>query len=416
MFEQGKFNKNELDQIFSDLGLDRKFNYRLSAIGSTPSTYTGWTHVRDETGYSIWKFAPTNYIYHASNEIYMGISRVGGDIFYKTLSNKGQANSEDNAAFSVVYFYNADSGPGFTDHTTEAGTEEGTEFELMDTVNDYFYVGSDSIFTGCAFEFQTRGSGYTIKIEYYDGDSGGDGWSTIDSGLLSLVENTSNFESNGAITWSAPIGWITNTVNSSTKYWIRFSTTSTPGTVAKAYSVIPYNSVPSLLALSSEQIQNEDWAYCSFSDNIYVTIRNTGNPSYEGDYYITSASSAANLRDFFAYKHPFAGDFQDTTYTNIPPTKTDDYTATASDRYILVDADPVPTGQGSIDISLPAASDVPGQVFTIKCIALENGATVEILAESGETIDGSAQYSISTAYDRVSVLSNGTNWYVINTT
>ncbi len=99
-----------------------------------------------------------------------------------------------------------------------------------------------------------------------------------------------------------------------TKYWIRFSTSTVPTTVAKAYLVIPANSVISLLELSNEEILNEDWAWCTYSSTVYVTIRNNGNTAYEGDYYIKSSSSSVNKQNYFINNHHFTADFQDTSY------------------------------------------------------------------------------------------------------
>ncbi len=157
--EQGKFDKNELVQIYKDLGIDRKFLYRDTALGNTTTTYSGWSHVSAEVGYSIWKYSPTNYVYNANNEVYFD---------NKLLSLKGEADSETDSSFDNVYFYNGDSGAGFTDNTTEAASEGGTEFTIMNSTNDYLYIGLDTTFTGAKFEFETRGSGVTLKLEYYD--------------------------------------------------------------------------------------------------------------------------------------------------------------------------------------------------------------------------------------------------------
>ena len=52
---QGKFNKFEIDALYNDLGVSRKY-LRSQTVGGTASTYTGWTHIKEETGYSIWRF------------------------------------------------------------------------------------------------------------------------------------------------------------------------------------------------------------------------------------------------------------------------------------------------------------------------------------------------------------------------
>jgi len=299
---QGEFNKNELDQLYTDIGLNRKF-LREQSLGHTTSNYTEWSHLKTEDGYSIWKLTPGSYAYNSVNQLYFN------DL---ALDNRGEASSESAISFDSVFFYDGDSGGGYTDNTTEAGTEGGTQFSINNSTTDYLYIGDDATFTGFKVEWQTRGSNYTLVVEYYDGSS----WTTMTANTNTLSDNTSNFESDGYMTWVAPGDWATTTVNSATRYWIRVSTSATPVTAAKAYYIIPYNSVISLLAMSSTQIQNEDWAWCSYTSAIYVTIRNTGNSSYEGNYFITSSSSVANLQNFFVHNHHYKLDFENSLYSS----------------------------------------------------------------------------------------------------
>jgi hypothetical protein len=300
--EQGKFNKNEIDQIFTDLGLDRKFS-RDTLLGNSISTYTGWSHLHAETGYSIWKYTISDYTYNANNQLYFDD---------KLLTFRGKANSETALTYDLVYVYDITTNT-WNNYTSEAGTETGTEFEVdLDETGDYLYLGYTSTFAGAKFEFHTRGSNYTLKFEYFNGS-----WIELTSTTNNLVDNTSDFESDGAITWTVPSSWIQNAVNGQTKYWIRISSTTIPVTIAKVYYLIPYNSVKSLLALSSSQVLNEEWAWCSFGSSVYVTIRHAGNTSYEGDYYITSSSSAANLQNFFIYNHIFKTDYENSSFSGI---------------------------------------------------------------------------------------------------
>ena len=301
LIKQAKFDKNELDQIYNDVsGLTRQF-LRNQDLGHTLLTYTNWTNYHSETGYDIWKISPTTYSYNANNQFYLDD---------KIIENRGEATSEALTTFDCVYLYTTT----YTDNTTEAGTEDGTEFSLMSATTNYLYIGSSSTFTGIDFEFQTRGANYTLVIEYYNDESGGDGWTTLTANLNTLEDNTSGFESNGNINWSALTDWALTTVNSQSKYWIRISTSTTPTTTAKAYLISPYNSVISLLSLSSSQILNEEWAWCSYGSAIYVTLRNSGNSAYEGDYYITSSSSDTNKKNYFIYNHCISGDYLNSTY------------------------------------------------------------------------------------------------------
>lgn len=301
--DQAKFNKNEIDLIYTYLGLSgrnlHRFYIRDVLLGNTSGTYTGWSHVKAEAGYSIWKYSPTNYLYNANNQMYLD------NIL---LENRGQASSESASAFDKVYRYN---GSTYDDDTTEAATETGTEFELMADTSDYLYVGLSTTFGGIKFEFESQGSGYTNYLEYWNGSA----WTTLSESGNSLVDDTNNFTSDGSITWTIPGSWATTSVNSQTKYWIRMYTTATPTTSAYAYYVIPANSVPGMLALSADDIIAGNWAWCTYGSAVYVTLRNAGTSSYEGDYYITSSSSANNLLNFFVYNHVISANHADSSYT-----------------------------------------------------------------------------------------------------
>jgi len=305
MIDQAKFNKNEIDNLYTQLAesgfnLDREY-LRNVLLGNTTSTYTNWSHLYAESGYSIWKLTPTNYEYSSLNNLYLD---------NKSLDNRGQATAESSITYDSVFSYDGDSGGGYTDNTTEAGTEDGTEFSVLESTSDYLYIGDDAKFSGSKFEWQTRGSNYTLKVEYWNGT-----WTQLTANTNNLDDDTSNFASDGSITFDEPADWVTTTVNSVSRYWIRISSTTEPATEAKAYLIIPTSSVIGLLALSSTQIFNEEWAWCSYDSNIYVTIRNSGNSSYEGDYYITSTSSSTNLQNFFVYNHEFKSDYLDVTYS-----------------------------------------------------------------------------------------------------
>lgn len=336
MVDKASFNKNELDQIFNDIVLDRKF-LRNQNIGHTLSTYTGWSHFYAESGYSIWKITPTTYKYNANNQLYFD---------NKLLTNKGNANSESATTFDKVWVFN---GSSYINNTTEAGTEGGTEFSIFATTSGYLYIGLSSTFTGIKFEFQTRGSNYNLEVEYSD-DSSGTGFGQLTANTNSLVDNTNNFESDGSITFATPSDWTSIAIDTVSKYWIRISSTSTPTTTAKSYLIIPNNSVIGLLAMSSEQLANEDWLWCTYSSSIYVTIRNSGNQAYEGNYYLTSHSSTTNKQNFFIYNHTFSADYQDSTFVQgsagfgymQPPVEDKDITDPASGltdgiRYLIID-------------------------------------------------------------------------------
>jgi len=303
LIAKAAFDKNEITSLYSDLGSSYTREYtRDVLLGNTLTDYSDWTHLHEETGYSIWKITPDNYSYDAINQLC---------IDDKSIENRGQADSESATTFDKVYSYEPTT---YTDNTTEAGTEGGTSFDLITTTSGYLYVGLDTIFSGVKFEFDTPGSNNTLKVEYYDESSAINDWNAMTANDNDLDDDTDNFESDGRITWTAPDDWGLTTVNAVSKYWVRISSTTTPVTVAEAFYIIPGNSVIGLLSMSSTELLNEDWAFCSYNSVIYVTIRNAGATAYEGDYFITSSSSTTNKKNYFIYNHVFSANHLSSLY------------------------------------------------------------------------------------------------------
>ncbi|MHA1289726.1 MAG: LVIVD repeat-containing protein, partial [Candidatus Thorarchaeota archaeon] len=87
--------------------------------------------------------------------------------------------------------------------------------------------------------------------------------------------------------------------------------------------------------------------------------------------------------------------------------KSSDYTATADDNVIAVDASSATT-----TISLPSAAGITGRLYTIKKID-DSVNDVVVDPDSAETIDGSATYSLSSQWKYVTIISDGSNWLVI---
>jgi len=293
---QSNFDLNEIDALYSSLGLSRKF-LRNQELGHSLDTYGDFTHYKSESGYSIWKIQPSNYLYDDLNEVYFD---------NKVLTNMKEATAET-SSFDKVFLNDGESGGSFIDNTTEASSPEGTSFDLMNSTTDYLYLGLSTTFLGAKFEFATRGMGYNLVMEYYSSESGN--WKELTSNLNNLEDNTNDFASDGLIKWDLPLDWATTEINSQTKYWVRISTIDVPTTVAKAYYIVPGNSVESLLALSSSEILAETWKWCYYNGYIYLTVKNTGQPSYEGSAYITSSSSATNKQNYFAYNHAYKSNY-----------------------------------------------------------------------------------------------------------
>lgn len=95
-----------------------------------------------------------------------------------------------------------------------------------------------------------------------------------------------------------------------------------------------------------------------------------------------------------------------TVYPTI--TVTSDYTALSTDQVILVDAT-----SGPITITLPA-THADGLHYEIKD---KNGLalvdTITIISQDGDTIDGITSIVLTNTYQSVTVVSDGTNWFVV---
>jgi len=88
--------------------------------------------------------------------------------------------------------------------------------------------------------------------------------------------------------------------------------------------------------------------------------------------------------------------------------KTSAYTLTATDQVVTADGT-----SGAFSITLPTSASKSGQTYTIKKIdASANAITVN--TTSSQTIDGATTYSLATQYKYVTVISNGSNWFIIS--
>lgn len=65
---------------------------------------------------------------------------------------------------------------------------------------------------------------------------------------------------------------------------------------------------------------------------------------------------------------------------------------------------------GSFTITLPPAGSWVGRVITVKQISATGTVTVD--GDGSETIDGSADFPLATQYDSVTVISDGSNWFI----
>jgi len=86
--------------------------------------------------------------------------------------------------------------------------------------------------------------------------------------------------------------------------------------------------------------------------------------------------------------------------------ETSDYTVVNGDGIILVDAD-----AGDVDITLPSVA-LQNNYINIKKID-NSGNKVNILTPGSETIDGDTDVKITSQYESLQLVSDGSNWFVI---
>lgn len=109
-----------------------------------------------------------------------------------------------------------------------------------------------------------------------------------------------------------------------------------------------------------------------------------------------------NVNKFRAYAQ--SGAWQSLSNDDAVVTKTSSYTAAALDNVIL--------GSGTITITLPAASGLPGKVYKIRNIGSPGFVTVG--TSGADTIDGFASIVLGQKFDEVEVSSSGSSWQIAN--
>ena len=84
------------------------------------------------------------------------------------------------------------------------------------------------------------------------------------------------------------------------------------------------------------------------------------------------------------------------------------YPLTAADRFITADA-----SSGAITLTLPLAASCPGKQYVVKKVDTSTNI-VTLTTTSSQTIDGSASQLLVFPNQRISVISDGSNWWVVD--
>lgn len=100
--------------------------------------------------------------------------------------------------------------------------------------------------------------------------------------------------------------------------------------------------------------------------------------------------------------------FDEKIYTNVTTVTSTSHTA-GDEHTILVDDD---TAGSAVTVTLPAVSGNSGLQYHIK--KLGSTANVIIDGNASETIDGATTHTLTTQYENIKIVCDGSNWFIIN--
>lgn len=134
----------------------------------------------------------------------------------------------DRVAFDTILFFDG----GTSGYVAVTGAD-GSAVELNRSPGDFLYVGAASIFGGIAFGFATKGQGYALRLEYFNGQK----WTPLGEPPNQLNDRTSDWCADGMIEFAIPADWAQTPIENAARYWVRVSTTAAPATVARASAI-----------------------------------------------------------------------------------------------------------------------------------------------------------------------------------
>jgi hypothetical protein len=94
--------------------------------------------------------------------------------------------------------------------------------------------------------------------------------------------------------------------------------------------------------------------------------------------------------------------FTNISFSSSASTKTGNYTATASDQVIFINA------SSNLTLTLPSSSGLLGKMYAIFNIGTK---LLTILTTSGQTINGGSSMTIPGGYYSLQIFSDGSNWF-----
>lgn len=145
---------------------------------------------------------------------------------------------------------------------------------------------------------------------------------------------------------------------------------------------------------------NKYYTEAKVSSNISVAANTSARHSHANKSILDNITNSGTGTNFLADDGIYK-----TASSKVILTKTNDYTLSAGDDVVLLDAT-----YNTVTATLPTAVGISGTSFTIKCIDATYACTVN--TTSSQTIDGNLTITLS-AMESVTLISNGTNYYIL---
>lgn len=201
---------------------------------------------------------------------------------------------------------------------------------------------------------------------------------------------TITFNTNGAIT-----------VPNGTDTLVGRATTDTLTNKSISGSTNTLTNIPMTSATGTLPIANGG------TNNGSLSVTNGGIPYLDGSKFVAVSPASASGAILFSNSTTGVPAWGYGTYQ----AKTSAYTLTGMDSVVKVDS-----SGGAFNLTLPSAVTYPGKEYSIKSSAVGVNAGVGLATTGGQTISGlaSANIILNTVGDSIRIVSDGTNWQVID--
>lgn len=242
-----------------------------------------WMEVEIFSGYSIWKH-PVEFFKDNEHNLLLRENKI--------LTYEREARAYKSLFDKVLTIYN-----GVTYDMTTISDILPPSFCFLQFPFDEAYVGSSSPFNSLTFSIEREARRLSLCFEYWDGMR----WQIWDGRCeySGWVDETNNLSLNGDIRFKMPPNWQMRMIDGVTLYWGKFYNTDIMVSPPIIYGVIPSDSVIAKLTLTPMDLFEENYKWCYFRENIYVTFPNAGDPYFEGTLFIRGVSTVEQKKRYF---------------------------------------------------------------------------------------------------------------------